>query len=65
MSARRLKSPDELIDRLHWASTGMESLLPTEERYKQALIRYLRGKGVVQHCLFPSSNLTEAERSID
>ncbi|KAF7335035.1 hypothetical protein MVEN_02253700 [Mycena venus] len=65
MSARRLKSPEDLIDRLQWTPSGLPGMLPVEQRYKVAMVRYLRGKGIVHHRLFPTDNLTDAEKNVE
>ncbi|KAJ7433202.1 hypothetical protein B0H11DRAFT_2376815 [Mycena galericulata] len=67
MSAARVKTAQEVIDRLNWISVDLDApaLRPVEEKYKTALIRYLRGKGIVQHHLLHASSLTDEERSIE
>ena len=64
MSGRRLKSPDDLIARLQFKSAGVADLRQAEELYKAALIRYLRGKGIVRHALLPEASLTDSERAV-
>lgn len=64
MASGRLKSPDDLIARFRWKSTGVSSLEHVEARYKHALIRYLRGKGIVRHPVFDMTSLTPEESAI-
>jgi hypothetical protein len=43
----------------------MADFADTEEKYKVAMLRYLRGKGIVHHRLLPEEALTDTEKSID
>lgn len=64
MSSRRITSPEQVIERLRFKSSDMAALLPEENRYKQGLLRYLRGKGIVRHRLIPDAKLLEEEKAI-
>ncbi|KAJ6614493.1 hypothetical protein B0H10DRAFT_2221233 [Mycena sp. CBHHK59/15] len=64
LAAAHISSPQEVIDRILWTSQNRTTLSAIEERYKSALIRFLGGKGIVHHPLFPESTLTEQERAI-
>lgn len=64
MASGRLQSPEDLIARLRWKSAGVQSLIHVEARYQHALIRYLKGKGIVRHPVFDMDSLTEEERGI-
>ncbi|KAJ7096988.1 hypothetical protein C8R43DRAFT_1141600 [Mycena crocata] len=65
LSAARVTSPEDVIRRIRWSSSGLARLLSVEERYKQAMLRYLRGKGIVRHQLLSLESLTEEERLIE
>jgi hypothetical protein len=65
MVAGRIKSPDELIERLHWVSSNLPELASSEALYTQAFIRYLKGAGRVNHPLLLDANLTDGEKLIE
>jgi len=65
MAADRVKSPQDLIDRLHWISSGNTDLLTSEAIYRKAFIRYLKGSGIPRHPTVAKLELTDAEKSID
>ncbi|KAF7348819.1 hypothetical protein MVEN_01401900 [Mycena venus] len=65
MAAGRIKSPDELIERLSWTSTEKPELASFEALYAQAFNRYLKGAGRVNHPLLSDANLTDNERLIE
>ncbi|KAJ7107453.1 hypothetical protein C8R44DRAFT_885466 [Mycena epipterygia] len=64
MLSGRVKSAEDVIKRLRWESSEVPALLPAEELYKTAFLRYLRGKGIVKHRLLVVNELTDAEKRI-
>ncbi|KAJ7718217.1 hypothetical protein B0H14DRAFT_2643408 [Mycena olivaceomarginata] len=50
--------------RSSWKSTGDSELREDERLYRAAFIRYLNGRGIVEHKQLPRDNLTEHEKSI-
>ncbi|KAJ7787495.1 hypothetical protein B0H14DRAFT_3163152 [Mycena olivaceomarginata] len=64
MAAGRIQSPQDVLERLDWQSTGDPELQAIEALYRTAFHRYLSGHGIVRHPLLPRESLTEAEREI-
>ncbi|KAJ7652173.1 hypothetical protein DFH06DRAFT_1134694 [Mycena polygramma] len=65
LSARRIRSPEQVIERIKFTSCGIPDLQPLEAIYSIALTGYLRGTGIVRHPLFPDSRLLPEERAIE
>ncbi|KAJ7230121.1 hypothetical protein GGX14DRAFT_384076 [Mycena pura] len=64
MCADHLKSPEEVIARLKWVSTGEEALASVESAYKNGVNRFLRGTGRVHHHLLSDEALNDFEKTI-
>jgi hypothetical protein len=64
LAAGRVTSPDDVIRRLHWTSSGSPELEATKSLYIAAFTRYLKGCGRVCHPLLPPEELTENEKDI-
>ncbi|KAJ7197471.1 hypothetical protein GGX14DRAFT_402704 [Mycena pura] len=64
MAAGRIKTPQDVIDRLDWISSDKPEFEAAESLYKMAFIRYLNGRGRVRHTRLPLESLTESERDI-
>lgn len=64
MAAGRLRSPEDVVRRLAWQSTGEPDLRESERLYRAAFVRYLKGRGIVKHPQVVLENLTPYEQSI-
>lgn len=65
MNARKIRSPQDVLDRIEWKTTGRAELLGYETKWKDALARYLFGTGVIVHASIDRSLLTQAELDVD
>ncbi|KAJ7323642.1 hypothetical protein DFH08DRAFT_969185 [Mycena albidolilacea] len=64
LAAGRVTSPDDVIRRLHWTSSGSPELEAIESLYIAAFTHYLKGCGRVCHPLLPPEELTKNEKDI-
>lgn len=65
MAADRVKSPQDIIDRLKWNASSNGALQPSEAVYRKAFVRYLKGSGIPRHPTVAKLELTDAEKRIE